>query len=137
MSVPTKRTRRSPFIRSARSSAAVPGAPDAVTTTVRSFTVAYLRLAPAAAAMFPPGAPFFGARLAPRGPQVAACGEEFHTGNLPVSRDPSPGERLRRSPHLDVDEPGRGFGALERFEIRVARGDHVAAPVAVEPHRVD
>src|SRR5204863_3912693 len=36
MSVPTMRTPRSPFVRSARSSAAVPGAPDAVTRTVMS-----------------------------------------------------------------------------------------------------
>src|SRR5690348_10287719 len=36
MSVPTMRTPRSPFMRSARSSAAVPGAPDAVTRTVMS-----------------------------------------------------------------------------------------------------
>ena len=38
MSVPTSRTSRSPFSRRARSSAAVPGAPEAVTTTVVSFT---------------------------------------------------------------------------------------------------
>jgi len=36
MSVPTMRTPRSPFMRSARRSAAVPGAPDAVTRTVMS-----------------------------------------------------------------------------------------------------
>src|SRR5919202_402139 len=36
MSVPTMRTPRSPFVRSARRSAAVPGAPDAVTRTVMS-----------------------------------------------------------------------------------------------------
>src|SRR5438105_11826582 len=36
MSVPTTRTPRSPFMRSARSSAAVPGAPEAVTRTVMS-----------------------------------------------------------------------------------------------------
>src|SRR5512132_153345 len=36
MSVPTMRTPRSPFVRSARSSAAVPGAPEAVTRTVMS-----------------------------------------------------------------------------------------------------
>src|SRR5438105_12379493 len=36
MSVPTIRTPRSPFIRSARSNAAVPGAPEAVTRTVMS-----------------------------------------------------------------------------------------------------
>ena len=34
MSVPTSRTSRSPFSRSARSSAAVPGAPEAETSTV-------------------------------------------------------------------------------------------------------
>jgi hypothetical protein len=38
MSVPTSRTSRSPFSRSARRSAAVPGAPDAVTMTVIGFT---------------------------------------------------------------------------------------------------
>src|SRR5919198_6616780 len=38
MSVPTRRTGRSPFMRSARRSAAVPGAPDAVTSTVIEFT---------------------------------------------------------------------------------------------------
>jgi hypothetical protein len=37
MSVPTRRTARSPFSRSARRSAAVPGAPAAVTTTVIGF----------------------------------------------------------------------------------------------------
>src|SRR5262252_7210543 len=36
MSTPTMRTPRSPFVRSARRSAAVPGAPDAVTRTVMS-----------------------------------------------------------------------------------------------------
>src|SRR4029453_16968277 len=36
MSVPTMRTPRSPFMRSARTSAAVPGAPDAVTRAVMS-----------------------------------------------------------------------------------------------------
>src|SRR5205814_5931218 len=36
MSIPTMRTPRSPFARSARRSAAVPGAPDAVTRTVMS-----------------------------------------------------------------------------------------------------
>src|SRR5206468_12503107 len=36
MSIPTIRTPRSPFVRSARSSAAVPGAPEAVTRTVMS-----------------------------------------------------------------------------------------------------
>src|SRR6266542_1552474 len=36
MSVPTMRTPRSPFVRSARKSAAVPGAPEAVTRTVMS-----------------------------------------------------------------------------------------------------
>src|SRR6188508_1832270 len=36
MSIPTMRTPRSPFVRSARRSAAVPGAPDAVTRTVMS-----------------------------------------------------------------------------------------------------
>src|SRR5215210_173182 len=36
MSVPTTRTGRSPFSRRARTSAAVPGAPDAVTSTVSS-----------------------------------------------------------------------------------------------------
>src|SRR5689334_21765687 len=36
MSIPTMRTPRSPFVRSARSSAAVPGAPEAVTRTVMS-----------------------------------------------------------------------------------------------------
>src|SRR5919198_62246 len=36
MSVPTMRTPRSPFVRSARRSAAVPGAPAAVTRTVMS-----------------------------------------------------------------------------------------------------
>src|SRR5689334_15736082 len=36
MSVPTMRTPRSPFVRRARTSAAVPGAPDAVTRTVMS-----------------------------------------------------------------------------------------------------
>ena len=38
MSVPTSRTSRSPFSRSPRSSAAVPGAPQAETTTVIGFT---------------------------------------------------------------------------------------------------
>src|SRR5206468_7947210 len=38
MSVPTSRTSRSPLRRNAFSSAAVPGAPDAVTMTVIGFT---------------------------------------------------------------------------------------------------
>jgi hypothetical protein len=45
MSVPTSRTSRSPFRRSAFNSAAVPGAPDAVTMTVIGFTRATYRSA--------------------------------------------------------------------------------------------
>ena len=40
--------------------------------------------------MFPPRAPFFSARLAARAAEIAANGEEKITGNLPVSRSPSP-----------------------------------------------
>ncbi len=40
--------------------------------------------------MFPPRAPFFSARLAARAAEIAANGEEKVTGNLPVSRSPSP-----------------------------------------------
>src|SRR5512133_3345357 len=46
MSVPTMRTPRSPFVRSARSRAAVPGAPDAVTRTVMSRISRAMLLAP-------------------------------------------------------------------------------------------
>src|SRR6266571_6001775 len=48
MSVPTTRTPRSPFIRSARRSAAVPGAPEAVTRTVMS-RIAAAMLVPSSA----------------------------------------------------------------------------------------
>ena len=40
--------------------------------------------------MFPPGAPFFNARLSTRAAEIAARAEEDETGNLPVPRDPSP-----------------------------------------------
>ncbi len=48
-------------------------------------SVPRLRLAPVGETMFPPRAPFFEARLGPRGAQVAACAEEKERGNLPVS----------------------------------------------------
>jgi len=54
-------------------------------------TVARLRLAPVGETVFPPRAPFFKPRLSARGAQVAACAEETHGGNLPVSPEaPSP-----------------------------------------------
>src|SRR5438270_2458485 len=111
MSVPTSRTGRSPFMRSARKSAAVPGAPEAVTNTVSAVTVAHLRLAP-----------FFGDEPA----ETARFPEPLSLVSAP-----------RRSPNLDVDEARRRFRSFERFDVRVARGDHVSAPVAVEPHGVD
>jgi hypothetical protein len=57
-------------------------------------TVARLRLAPRGETMFPPWAPFFMARLAPRAARVAAWGEDEERGNLPVPPNaPSPAHR--------------------------------------------
>jgi hypothetical protein len=50
-------------------------------------SVARHSLAPVGETMFPPRAPFFQARLSPRGAQVAACAEENERGNRTVSPD--------------------------------------------------
>ena len=42
-----------------------------------------------------------------------------------------------RSLDLHVEQARRGLGAVERLEVRVRDRDHVAAAVAVEPHRPD
>ena len=38
---------------------------------------------------------------------------------------------------LDGEQPRRSLGSVERRHVGVGRRDHVAAPVAVEPHRPD
>jgi hypothetical protein len=48
-------------------------------------SVVRLRLTPVGETTFPPRPPFFSVRLDPRGPQVAARGEESGRENLPVS----------------------------------------------------
>jgi hypothetical protein len=48
-------------------------------------SVPRLRLAPGGETMFPPRAPFFRDRLAPRAAEIAAWGEEKDGGNLTVS----------------------------------------------------
>ena len=139
MSVPTRRTSRSPFSRRPRRSAAVPGAPEAVTTTVIGEAHARDRRRSARWGSSPTGGAFTPVRC---GRPRAAAPAPFRPRASPASSRPSSRPGTPRSPGAEQLQPREG--AAPELIVRASRAPVLvrvrAVPGRIEPrflHDVD